>query len=62
MPALYEQVDSNEYFLLARIESLQEPLPLKHVLPLVKLVRLLIYKNSVRGESFGSILKSPIIK
>ena len=41
---------------------MQEPLPLKQVFILIKLVRLLLSRNPIRAESVGSKLKSPNIK
>ena len=41
---------------------MQEPLPLRQVFVLIKLVRLLLFKNPIRVELVGSKLKSPNIK
>ena len=41
---------------------MQEPILLKQVFVLIKLVRLLLSKNLIRLESVGSKLKSPNIK
>ena len=44
------------------MRSTQEPIPLKHVLLLIRLVRLLLSRKLIKNRSLGSILKSPIIK
>ena len=49
-------------FLLVKIKSLQEHLLLKQVFVLIRLVWLLLSKNTIRAESVGSKLKSPNIK
>ena len=41
---------------------MQEPLPLKQVFVLIKLVRLLLAKNPISVKSVGSKLTSPNIK
>ena len=52
----------SEYLLLVGIRSIQGSFPLKHELIFIKLVRLLLSKNSYREESLGSILKTPILQ
>ena len=62
MPVSYVEVNSKENFLLVKIKSVQEPLPLKQVFVLIKLVRLLLSKNTIRAEEVGSKLKSTYFK
>ena len=42
----YDSLNLNESLLLVSERSIQEPLPLKHVLLLTKLLRLLLSKNA----------------
>ena len=62
MPVSYVEVNVKENFLLVKIKSVQEPLPLKQVFVLIKLVRLLLSKNTIRAEEVGSKLKSTYFK
>ena len=62
MPVSYVEVNLKENFLLVKIKSVQEPLPLKQVFVLIKLVRLLLSKNTIRAEEVGSKLKSTYFK
>ena len=56
VPVSYVEVNLKENFLLVKIKSMQEPLPLKQVFVLIKLITPLLLRNPL----VGSKLKHPI--
>ena len=61
-PVSYDSVCLKEYFLLVKMRSIQEPVPLKYVFFVIKFERLLLLRKFDNADSVGSMLKSLIIK